>query len=345
MPVMSEKLESNQELTSNYIDEVISEGIWDWNTNTGTVTRSASWYRMLEYLPDNSATEKFNWENIIHPTDFSRMITVLEDYISGKTDQYQLEYRCLKGNGKYLWVKASAKIVERNKDGSVARIIGSHVDIQQQKLTQQALDKQNKILIEENFNLQNDVTQLNLELEKKQLQLQQQIEYSKNNANTDRLTGIYNRKKFENELAKEISRAERYEAPMSLAIDDVDHFKKINDSYGHEQGDLVLCGVADKISQEIRTTDIVARWGDQEFILILPETNLQKARLIAEKLRLAVAEISVEGVMSLSCSIGVTEFQYADNEDGLLKRLDIGLKDAKDKGCNRVSCVMPKKSS
>jgi diguanylate cyclase (GGDEF)-like protein/PAS domain S-box-containing protein len=165
----------------------------------------------------------------------------------------------------------------------------------------------------------------------------------KHRAHIDYLTGVNNRGYFMEQAELELSRAVRYGSPLSLYMLDVDLFKKVNDSHGHKVGDLVLIKLAEVCGQTLREVDIIGRLGGEEFAILLPETNLEKANEVAERLREAIAKAKVplEGGLPLhfTVSIGVTSLvSKDDNLDVLLNRADKALYEAKEKGRNRV-CV------
>jgi len=113
--------------------ELISDGIWDWNANTGYVYRSPSWYTMLGYDIDSLDNTVFTWENVIHKADFERVMAHFDDYITYKSSEYKIQYCCKTKDGSYLWIEDTAAIVAQNKDGSVARMIGAHRNIEAEK--------------------------------------------------------------------------------------------------------------------------------------------------------------------------------------------------------------------
>lgn len=155
-------------------------------------------------------------------------------------------------------------------------------------------------------------------------------------ATTDSLTGIANRSEFSRILASEMDRAKRYGTPLSLIMYDLDYFKRVNDSFGHDAGDEVLRAVTDVVKGNTRTVDVVARWGGEEFMVLMPQSNLAAARSAAEKLRQAVAEHRFDKVNTVTVSFGVTEFVPQDDSNTLLKRVDDALYLAKANGRNRV---------
>jgi diguanylate cyclase (GGDEF)-like protein len=130
---------------------------------------------------------------------------------------------------------------------------------------------------------------------------------SHDRATIDRLTGVFNRQALLAELFTEVERAARYDRPLSLAFVDIDHFKVVNDSYGHGAGDVVLRGVAQLLSASLRASDLVGRYGGEEFMLILTETNVEEATVLAEKLRAAVERepFPVDGNPGLSVTISI----------------------------------------
>lgn len=158
-------------------------------------------------------------------------------------------------------------------------------------------------------------------------------------ATTDSLTGIANRREFMSVLMREIERAKRYGFPLSLAMYDLDHFKRVNDSFGHGVGDYVLQTVTGLMKESVRATDVVARWGGEEFMLLMPNSDMQAAQKVAEKLRLAIAEHHFDQVNTLTVSLGVTGFDTQDDQNSLLKRVDDALYLAKENGRNRVEIL------
>ncbi len=142
------------EITLNSILDLIVEGVWDWNATSRQVTRSPNWYHMLGYELGVFREDVFTWENIIHPEDYPRVMAHFEAYISGKSDKYEIEYRCKKADDTYLWIIDRGKIIEYSSDGSVSRMIGAHQDIHQHKMDQQTLLEQNKLLQADNLSLE-----------------------------------------------------------------------------------------------------------------------------------------------------------------------------------------------
>ncbi|WP_304545023.1 sensor domain-containing diguanylate cyclase [Sulfurimonas microaerophilic] len=152
----------------------------------------------------------------------------------------------------------------------------------------------------------------------------------------DPLTGVLNRRGFDNILDYKASISRRYDSDMSVIFFDIDHFKEVNDSYGHDIGDTILQEISDVIKANIRESDIFARWGGEEFILVLPQTSMQEGVILAEKLRAEIKRYHFTKVEALTCSFGVTQLHDDESVDELLKRADELLYLAKTKGRDRV---------
>jgi diguanylate cyclase (GGDEF)-like protein len=159
-------------------------------------------------------------------------------------------------------------------------------------------------------------------------------------ANTDPLTGLSNRRHFIEGLEHELDRYRRYRRPLSVAMIDIDHFKRVNDTYGHVTGDKVLCALANLLVRELRTIDRVGRMGGEEFAIIFAETGIDSARLACDRLlaRIRVAEIDVDDArISFTVSIGLTTANPATQDStAILKRADELMYDAKARGRNRI---------
>lgn len=176
----------------------------------------------------------------------------------------------------------------------------------------------------------NRISKINEELLSKTSRLEEKASF-------DFLTKLYNRRKFNTFIEYEISKANRYkEQHLSLLLVDIDYFKSVNDIHGHLVGDNILQEVSKVLTVCSRDTDIVARWGGEEFVLMLPQTNVEQAFLVAQKLRATIEKHKFDVVSHITCSIGVTQFQKNEDKDTLFKRVDSALYKAKKAGRNRV---------
>ena len=155
-------------------------------------------------------------------------------------------------------------------------------------------------------------------------------------ATTDPLTGLFNRRKFDRALATEIIRAQRYKLPLSLILYDIDHFKQINDAHGHKVGDNVLTALSRFVAARIRNSDLLARWGGEEFVILCPSTNGAMACQLAGNLCEAVRNLQIGDAGSVTCSFGVAQYEDGDTAETLLARADDALYAAKSNGRNTV---------
>jgi diguanylate cyclase (GGDEF)-like protein len=155
-------------------------------------------------------------------------------------------------------------------------------------------------------------------------------------AYTDELTRIGNRAKFNSDLSNEIHNYKNSKSPLSIIMLDIDYFKKFNDNYGHQIGDEVLIELASIVSLEIRSSDIFARWGGEEFIILLPNTNIEQAKHLAQKIRQKIQDNNFVNNLKVTSSFGVAQLDTFEDEKRLLKRVDDALYRAKDRGRNRV---------
>ncbi|WP_421205735.1 sensor domain-containing diguanylate cyclase [Aeromonas sp. 601027] len=309
--------------------EVISDGIWDWNANTGFVYRNPGWYRMLGYEPHTLGNNVFTWESVIHPDDMDRVMASFDAYLSGAAPDYRVEYRCRSRGGDYIWIEDCGRIIERNPDGSVARMIGAHRNIHVSKLLLEQLELRNQ-------SLEQLVAERTAELVRVNEALQQRVEENRQLAETDALTGAASRYRLERALQLECERARRFHLPFTVIAMDVDNFKQINDSYGHNIGDQTLINIVALVRDHIREIDLLARWGGDEFMVLLPNTGREDALVVANKFQalMVTNPICPRGVTTMS--FGVAEYQQGEQKESLMVRADRALYQAKQQGKNQI---------
>lgn len=280
------------------------DGMWDWNTKTDQKIFTRRWKEILGYDELDDPTSFPDWERRFHPEDKLRAEKTMQECLDGIISTYILEFRMQCKDGSYKWLLSRGAVVSRDDAGKVLRMIGTLSDINERK-------------------------QLELELTRQ--------------AHLDYLTGLSNRRYFMAQGEVELSRAIRYNAPLSLLMLDIDFFKNVNDTYGHQVGDTVL-QVLSKVCQDtLRQVDIAGRLGGEEFAVILPETSSKEAIEVAERLSEAVAKTEVTIPVGLpihfTVSIGVTTLHDKNvNIDMLLNQADKALYEAKETGRNKV-CV------
>ena len=228
------------------------------------------------------------------------------------------EYLCATMNGEH-WIPYLHREQE-NKDIKVLMYKDEGVRCFRPHLKEFKIDNENLNVI-----IFNDVTD---ELEK--------INSLEKKASTDALTNLFNRGKFSDVLFKEIELAKSTYSPLSLIFLDIDHFKVVNDTYGHDAGDIVLVELAKILENTVREGDFVARWGGEEFVITLQVTKAKNAQILAEKIRKNVQEYNFTEGGKQTISLGVTEYKQGESEDNFIKRVDEALYEAKQTGRNKT---------
>ncbi len=153
---------------------------------------------------------------------------------------------------------------------------------------------------------------------------------------TDVMTGAYNRRKMEDELKHEIQRYLRNPVPFSVAMFDIDYFKRVNDTFGHDAGDLVLKRVVELVRAQLRDNDLLARWGGEEFMILCSATPLESLHVMAERIRACIEAYCIDPVGHVTVSFGLGEYQSGESKECLLKRIDDALYLAKSSGRNQI---------
>jgi diguanylate cyclase (GGDEF)-like protein len=224
----------------------------------------------------------------------------------------------------------AASAVEAGQPGSDIPAVHSNREVRQ---LSQALGRMTHRLLAAREAMEEKVRLRTLELEAANRALDLQ-------ARTDALTGLLNRRGFESQMAFALALARRSNRPLSLITVDVDHFKRVNDTYGHEAGDEVLRRLAHTLESRLRSSDVVARLGGEEFVALLPDTDLAGAQAIAQALVTAMADQQDPVVGTITVSVGVATMRGQENGTDILRRADMALYEAKGQGRNRV-CVEP----
>ncbi|MCP3105072.1 diguanylate cyclase [Myxococcus sp. K15C18031901] len=199
--------------------------------------------------------------------------------------------------------------------------------------------------------LQDALVEKNRELDRANKELARRREELLALSRTDALTSLFNRRCFEERLSEEFARSRRYQSPLSLVMLDIDHFKRINDTFGHPFGDQVLRAVAQTARSRLREVDVLARYGGEEFVALLPETAPPDALTVCERMREAIAALDLEHVavdgrrqqVRLTASLGVATVpaEALGSAEALLRAADAGLYAAKEAGRNRVRQHVP----
>ena len=280
-------------------------GHWYWSVPSNTVTFNPLKVTTLGYEPGEIPEEpdyQF-FTDMLHPEDYSTAMKAMRLHLSGEKKVYETEYRIRTKGGNWRWYHDIGKITQRDDKGDPLLVSGIVFDVTERRKLEQQLKKQNRLL--------------------------EQL------ATTDELTGLWNRRMIFKRLEEEISRARRYQEPLVILILDVDHFKEINDCYGHLQGDRVLQDIARVIEDEIREVDIPGRYGGEEFLVLLPNTGLEGARAVAERIRQRIRETTFGDELTATISGGLSLYK-GENLEEYLHQADKKLFQAKRKGRNRI---------
>ncbi|GGY44440.1 hypothetical protein GCM10011297_16750 [Bacterioplanes sanyensis] len=295
---VEQQLRSREPLLNFALNEA-TDGMWDWNIATNDVFFSPQLKRMLGYGPYEMKPQLSSWENSLHPHDHPHVMEAIRAHIHGQCSAYQAEYRIATRNGQYLWVRDRGRVCLTDDEGRALRMVGMVLDISEQK-----------------------------QLEQRLLAL----------ASHDDLTGLLNRRAGYDQFEQQLQLAGRYHTPLSVALLDIDHFKRINDQYGHQQGDQVLQRVAELLTSRLRRTDILMRWGGEEFLLLMPHTHLMDGHHLCQQLCQQLAdEHWSHSAEAVTLSIGLTSVQPGGgNIAELVHHADQALYRAKAAGRNRI---------
>lgn len=250
-----------------YALEGANDGLWDWDLPSGQGFFSQRAARMFGYGPEEFRTAS-RWDLLIHEDDRGPAKAAFEAHARGETPFYEAEVRCRHKDGSWIWIHDRGKIVERAADGTAIRAVGTYTDISDRKRLESALEHL---------------------------------------ANHDALTELANRVVFERELDRAAGRMERHGGRVAVLLIDVDHFKSVNDTFGHAAGDALLVTVARRLRSTVRSADLAARLGGDEFAVVASGQSAAEFDILAERLCAALSE-PLEGpgyVIKPSVSIGV----------------------------------------
>lgn len=273
-------------------------GLWDWDIRADTITCNGPWAELLGCQPGALQLSYEEWERHIHPRDLAAVREALCAHLDQRTPCYQTEYRLRRKDEEWIWVLLRGKVIARDPRGQPMRVCGIVMDISERK-----------------------------RLEEKLRRL----------AITDPLTGAFNRRYLLQILEREISRVQRHARPLSLIMFDIDHFKRVNDTFGHDRGDAILKSIAALARERLRHSDIFVRWGGEEFMILATETDLSQAIALAELLRAALRQSPFPDVGAITISIGVTQYRPNETLDQWLKRVDDLVYQVKREGRDHIS--------
>lgn len=297
----------NEKIQANKLEFAWSGNLGHWylNLKTKSVVFNPLKIQALDYsmeeLPERITYTFFT--DKLHPEDHQRTMAAMRRHMEGKTDVYECEYRIQAKDGSYKWFYDRGKITQRDVNGKPEFVAGIVFDITEQKEQEQKLTQKNEFL-----------------------EMQ---------CTTDVLTGICNRRAIMEELEMRINQALIYHSPLSIVLLDIDYFKKVNDNNGHQYGDIVLKKVANSISESIREIDSVGRYGGEEFLVVLPNTEKSNAITIAERIREAVERLNFSEKVHVTISGGIAVLS-GETIVELINKADKKLYEAKNDGRNRI---------
>lgn len=265
----------------------------------GPVEADGRYLAMLGYRPGELELDWDSWLEMVHPDDRAVVEKRGEPVLQGDVDTFEAEYRMRHRQGQWVWVMDRARAYDRDSGTGAFTVAGTHVDITRRR-----------------------------EAEGRVIYL---VEH-------DALTGLLNRRGLMRSIETICSQAERAGRPFALALLDLDHFKEVNDAYGHSVGDVVLRDVGGALHEEVRSADWVGRWGGEEFIIVMPESTEATAMATVERVRAHVGsrEITTNGFsIRITLSAGLAVFQPGeDTPQAVIERADAAMYLAKQRGRN-----------
>jgi len=275
-------------------------GVWDLDLLAGKMLLSARCKRMFGYEDSEIGTSVDEWQALVHRDDAPALAAACQQLLDGEVQSFTNEHRKHCKDGSWKWVQARGMVAARDQNDTPIRLIGTYIDISERKQAEEIIQQQ---------------------------------------ANFDPLTKLPNRRLFLDRLGQQVAKSQRTGSSLALLLIDLDEFKEVNDTLGHDVGDILLQEAARRIRGCIRDTDTVARLGGDEFTVLLGDlTGRAHVEEIAQKLIARVAEPYYlrEGVTHVSASIGITLYPGdAEDVDELMKHADQAMYEAKKQGRNR----------
>lgn len=273
-------------------------GQWHWFYDRNKVIFNDKKVSQLGYDPLVVGEVGFEFfTDKLHPDDYEPVMQNMRDHLSGKSKAYEVEYRIRHKDGHYLWYYDRGTVTKRDEDGKPLVLQGIVFDISESKKIEAEL-----ILLSER----------------------------------DALTQAYNRRLLFGKIDELMELKAHEKKPFSLIMFDIDHFKKINDRYGHLIGDDVLKLLVKLIIDDKRSSDLIYRYGGEEFFLVLPGTDLAGANKAAQRLHQLISKLVIPKVGHITVSMGVVEYQTQESIDDVIKRADDLMYQAKKAGRNQI---------
>ena len=298
----ADQLEAERDRFEEMIDAT-QAGTWEWNIQTGECMFNERWAAMLGYrLEDLMPGSISTWRQLTHPDDLPVATRAIERHLSGKAKYYEVDFRMRHKNGSWIWIADRGKLVSSTPQGQPVLMRGTHIDINERKLAEEIIQWQ---------------------------------------AHYDSLTRLPNRRLFHERLTGALEKAAENGEKVALLTIDIDQFKEINDSFGHQVGDELIISVGHTIQQCVRDTDTVARFSGDEFNVILAnQSDWDQINAVAQRILDSIAHPRNLGdeQIYVRASIGISLYpDDASNVDELLRHADMAMYVAKHDGGNRFS--------
>ncbi len=286
--------------------ESTGDGVWDWNLRTGVEVYSARFLEMYGYTEADVLNLAVDFDNRTHPDDLDRMRRDRQAHFDGTTPSYVNEHRVRCQDGSWKWILSRGMVIDRDEQGRPVRMVGTHTDITERKRAEALIWQQ---------------------------------------ANFDALTGLPNRRMLRDRLEQAVRQSRRDGRRLALLFIDLDHFKQVNDSLGHERGDQLLVQAAGRLCGCVREVDTVSRFGGDEFTVLLGDLRhaVDADEVARDIVNVLSRPYALDGETAyVSASVGITIYpDDATAIDDLFKHADQALYVAKDAGRNRVSQFTP----
>lgn len=305
-----QNLYDNEKTRLHSIIEGTRLGTWEWNIQSGETTFNERWAEIIGYtLKELEPVSIDTWEKYSHPDDLNEAEKLLEKHFKGESDYYDCECRMKHKRGHWVWVHDRGKVIEWDDEGKPLMMYGTHSDISDKK-----------------------------EMDMKIMEL----------SIRDPLTNVFNRRYIYDRVGKDILRFQRTKIEFSISILDIDFFKRVNDSYGHQAGDFILKEFTGIIASNLRESDLLGRYGGEEFIVVTYESSREKTAALMERILEAVRAKIFEyenDEIKITFSAGISDVSESSNETTTIEKIisiaDQRLYYAKTTGRNKVQSEYP----
>ncbi|MDG3085771.1 diguanylate cyclase [Vibrio hannami] len=279
-----------------------TDGLWEWNIQSNELYVSPKLKQMRGFGPHEKVASVDFWTGAIHPEDKDRVLAIMDEHIKGKLERFEAIYRLKNRAGHYIWVHDTGKISEFDSQGNPTVAVG---------MVQNVTD---------------------------QVKLRERLE---NQAARDELTAVFNRRVCKEVIEQQIVTSRIGGTSFAVFLVDIDHFKAVNDCYGHCSGDKVLRAFTDVVQTHLREEDVLFRWGGEEFVVLLPGLDKNSVTPAAENLRHCIENhpvvLSETETVGLTASIGVSIYpMHGADRQQLIQKADIAMYRAKNNGRNRT---------